>query len=353
MFELVAGAATGAAGRAARRIRVRSASAPSAGPLVDDALQLLVTPAADHQAFVAAIDAATASVDMAMFHLTDDAVVASLVRAAGRGVAVRVILDRGGLRGKGGARVAATLRDGGVDVRAASPAFSITHEKAMVVDRALAFITAINLTKDVANTRDFGIETRAPGIVADVETLFAADWDNAATGGHATPALAEPSLVVSPTTSQARLVALIDRAHTDAIVTVENLGSHAIADALAAAAARGVAVRLVVPLCDKNSDPAHDYPPAVALAARGVTVRMMPAPESPEHPYMHSKMIQIDGGAATYVGSVNFSENSIARARELGVIFSNRAAAAQIASTFDADWAVSVAPPADPPRCKE
>ncbi|HEY1812322.1 MAG TPA: phosphatidylserine/phosphatidylglycerophosphate/cardiolipin synthase family protein [Kofleriaceae bacterium] len=328
----------------------KSASAPAPTPLVDPDLQLLVTPAPDHAAFVQAIDGAKASIELAMFHLTDHTVLDALVRAAGRGVAVRVILDGASLKDARYDRVAQALSAGHVQVRGSSPAFSITHEKAMIVDRAVAFITAINLTRDEATTRDFGVITRAPGVVGGARELFDADWSNAASGGNATPVLAEPSLVVSPGARQ-KLVGLVAAAKRDAIATVENLGDPGIADALMAAAKRGVRVRVIVPLCDKGLDPLYNLAPARRLAAAGVGVRTMPAPETAHQPYMHSKLIQIDG-ATTFVGSENFSINSLTKARELGVIFANAEAALEIENAFEADWAAAIPPPAGQPDCE-
>ncbi|HEX4449890.1 MAG TPA: phosphatidylserine/phosphatidylglycerophosphate/cardiolipin synthase family protein [Kofleriaceae bacterium] len=324
---------------------------PSAkpAPLVDDQLQLLVTPAADHAPFVRAIDGAKASVDLAMFHLTDVTVVDALMRAAARGATVRVILDGRSLQDKKYAIQANALRAGGASVRPSSAAFSITHEKAMVIDKTIAFVTAINLTRDAASTRDFGVITRAPGVIADVEALFDADWANAAGSAGVTPAQREPSLVVSPTSSRAKLVGLIASAQRDVIATVENLGDPSIANALIDDAKRGVRVRLIVPLCDKNPDPLYNLVPARRLAGAGVLVRMMPAPADgydAAHPYMHSKMIQIDA-ATTYVGSENFSINSLAKARELGLVFANSTAAQTIGSAFEADWTAAAPPPAD------
>jgi cardiolipin synthase A/B len=325
-------------------------ASPKPQPLVDDKLELLVTPAADHAPFVQAIDDAKASIELAMFHLTDVGVVDALVRAAKRGVNVRVIGDGASLAEKRYAIQADALRAGGVDVRPSSPAFSITHEKAMVIDGATAFITAINLTRDAAQTRDFGVVTRAPGVVADVAALFDADWANAAGSGHATPAQHEPSVVVSPTGSRDKLVGLLASAQRDVIATVENLGDPSIANALIDDTRRNVRVRLIVPLCDKGSDPLYNLVPARRLAAAGVLVRMMPAPEDAAHPYMHSKMIQVDA-RTTYVGSENFSINSLAKARELGLIFDNSAAAQTIGNAFEADWQAAAAPPDGQPDC--
>ncbi|HEY1558588.1 MAG TPA: phosphatidylserine/phosphatidylglycerophosphate/cardiolipin synthase family protein [Kofleriaceae bacterium] len=331
-------------------------SPPAAGfdVLADPDLQLLVTPSPEgHQPFTRAIDGARASVDLAMFHLTDEGVVAALVRAAGRGVHVRVIVDGKGLQAghtEAGAHANRgafdQLQAGGVEARPSSAAFSITHEKAMVVDGQLAFITAINLTRDADRTRDLGVVTRRPEIAAAVEELFETDWQNAQGRGHVTPRDLPASLVVSPTGSRARLVALIGSARRELLVTVENLGDPEIDRALAEALHRHVALRVIVPMCDKNPNPLYNLPAARALAGEGADARVMPAPETPDTPYMHSKMILVDGATA-YVGSVNFSANSTTKARELGIIFANAPAAAQIRTIFDADWAHAVPPPAD------
>lgn len=320
--------------------------------LVDPGLELIVTPTPEggdgHAAFAHAIDGAQHSIELTMFHLTDEAIVAALTRAAARGVAVRVILDGKGLHAATHRRAADALRAGGVEVRPSSPAFSITHTKAMVVDRDAVFVTAINLTRDADRTRDFGVITHDRAIAGDVEALFDADWRDAETGRRDTPVLHAPSLVVSPVGSRDRLIALIGSARHELVVTVENLGDPAIEDALAAAARRGAAVRAIVPSCDKNPNPLYNLPAARRLAATGVAIRLMPAPETPETPYMHAKMILADGAIA-YVGSVNFTVNSTTRARELGVIFANPAAAAQIRAIFESDWRRAAPPPAAPP----
>jgi cardiolipin synthase A/B len=315
-------------------------------PLVDPELQLLVTPAADHQPFVAAIDAARTSIDMTMFHLTDRAVVEALAAAVARGVQVRVIVDGKGVAAKANRAAYARLEAGGIQAHESSPAFAITHAKAMVVDGGTTFITAINLTQDVARTRDLGIITHDRGIAADVEAIFAADWHNAETRGHETPRPHAPSLVVAPVNARAQLHALIASARHELLVTVENLGDPDIEAALAAAVAHGVTVRIIVPLCDKNPNPLYNLPAAHHLVAAGAAVRMMPAPESAEQPYMHSKLILADATTA-YVGSVNFSANSISHARELGVLFAQPAAASQILALFETDWTHAIAPPAD------
>ena len=187
---------------------------------------------------------------------------------------------------------------------------------------------------------------------SDVAALFEADWANADASGHVTPAQRAASLVVSPTSSRGKLVALLGSAQQTVDLTVENLGDPAIVDAIVAAAKRGTTVRAIVPACDKNPDELYNLAAVQQLAAAGIAARMMPAPETADTPYMHSKMILVDGHVA-YVGSVNFSGNSLAHARELGVIVDSAPVGGQIRAAFDADFAHAVVPPtARPASCR-
>src|SRR2546423_12675614 len=118
--------------------------ADTLAPLVDPRLELLVTPSPDgHAPFVRAIDGAQASIEMTMFHLTDPDVIDALIRAKARGVDVELILD-----GKMNDKPIGKLAAGGIEAIRSSPAFSITHAKTMIVDHGVAFVPAINLTRD-------------------------------------------------------------------------------------------------------------------------------------------------------------------------------------------------------------
>lgn len=307
-------------------------------------IQLFVAPADGHKTAIAAIASAAKSVDMVMFHLTDYAVVKALIAARKRGVAVRIILDGASLASSKFSVPANRLKAVGADVRGSSLAFSITHEKALVVDGARALIMSMNMTGGAARTRDYGVSTAEPGVVREWESVFAADWANAEDGGSRTPALSRPDLVWSPVNSRARLVALADSAKTELAAQVENLGDPEIMGAFIAAAKRGARVRVLVPECDLNKDPLFNYPHLKRLAAGGVQTRVMPHPSTPERPYIHAKMMLADRARA-YVGSVNYSSNSTTRARELGIIVSQAGAAKKIAETFERDWSAAVPVP--------
>ncbi|MDE2292360.1 MAG: hypothetical protein KGL53_09780 [Elusimicrobia bacterium] len=308
---------------------------------------VFVMPRDGHRPVVAAIDGARRSVVMTMYRLTDPRVVDALKAARRRGAEVRVILDAQSLAGREEAWAARRLRDAGVLVRPSSPGFSITHEKALVVDGTRVLVMSANMTRGASRTRDYGVVVDDPGLAAEVAVVFEADWSNAMTQAADTPPLSRPELLWSPVDSETGLVALIASAKKELAVETENLGDPAVEDALAKAAARGVRVRVVVPTCDLNPDPLRNYPELKRLAAGGAAVRTAPYPTGPRQPYVHAKALVVDGTRA-YVGSANLSLNSLTRARELGIVVSEPAWAGEVLRTFEEDWARS-GPPLDPP----
>jgi phosphatidylserine/phosphatidylglycerophosphate/cardiolipin synthase-like enzyme len=210
-------------------------------------------------------------------------------------------------------------------VRWASGEFDLTHEKSVVIDATSAAIMTLNLqSRYYSSTRDFALIDTQPADIRAIATTFAADWVGR-------PIAAQPGvgdLVWSPG-SQAALLRLIDTARSSLRVEAEEMDSTPIEDALAAAARRGVAVRLVM-----SADPSYSAALA-ALRAAGVAVRRY-APSAAL--YIHAKLIEADG-ARLFLGSENFSTASLEYNRELGVETTIPAVVAGVQATFDRDFA--------------
>ena len=145
-------------------------------------------------ALMAAIDCAKYDIYFETYIFAADetgvAVRAALLRAAGRGVAVRVITDWFGTGNARTARLHAALRQGGVEHRIFNPWFrrgvSRTHRKICVVDRSLAFVGGININDDMfcdynhrralsAPRWDFAVEVNGP-LVAAIHHEAQAQW---------------------------------------------------------------------------------------------------------------------------------------------------------------------------------
>jgi phosphatidylserine/phosphatidylglycerophosphate/cardiolipin synthase-like enzyme len=291
-----------------------------------------------------AIAGAKKSIRMMMFHLTVPDVEAALVAAKGRGVDVQIILDGKSLESRGYGAVAQRLVDHGIVITKSSPAFSITHVKAMVIDDARAIVMSLNLTRPYDHTRDYAIVTDDRDVVDEFLRVFRADVENAEQKTGNTPPLASAALVWSPIDSEARLVALVDSARASIAASTENLGDKPLQEAFARAAKRGVKVRIVAPMCDQGDSPLRNLKFVDELDKTNVDARVMPPPSTREQPYVHAKMMIIDG-ARGFVGSINFSENSMKHARELGIVFDDRAAVSAFSNVFESDWRYAVPPP--------
>ena len=119
-------------------------------------LAFFYAPAVDaHQPLIQKINATQSSLNMYMFHMTDPEVVSALTAAASRGVSVRLIFDKIQYSNPKGTAVVSQLTGGGVQVRRATAAFSITHAKAATFDAALAMVSTMNQVATFTDMLDY------------------------------------------------------------------------------------------------------------------------------------------------------------------------------------------------------
>lgn len=274
------------------------------------------------------IKGAKSSIDLTMYELQDSTAEKDLGAAAARGVDVRVILDR---REQSSNQAAYNyLSAHGAQVAWSSSLYYYTHEKCLVIDNATAAIMTLNLQSQYYSTsRDFGVVDTNASDVAAIVKVFNADF----AGVKVTPG-AGTDLVWSPTTSQSKLLALINDATASLRIYAEEVDDSAIDSALENAAGRGVTVQLVA----ENEDGEYDSEFS-ALAKAGVEIRYY---SDPDGFYIHGKVIEADygkQGARIFIGSQNFSSTSLNENRELGLTISSQPVMSSVESTFATDFA--------------
>jgi cardiolipin synthase len=258
-------------------------------------------------------ESAKKSIDMTMYELTDVTVVDALANAAAAGLAVRVILDQNDEKTTN-TPAYNSLQSKKVGVHWANPAYAVTHQKTITVDAATSAIMTLNLTPvDYAATRDFAVITNDAADVAAIEATFNADFTNAAI----TPPTGD-NLVWSPTNSLSSLQAIINGATQSLLISQEEFDESTIASALVAALKRGVSVTLV----QENLESKYTQT-LNTLKAAGAKIAVY---TSSTGYYIHAKTVLADYNAAQaklFVGSENFSTDSLTKNRELGLIFSD------------------------------
>ncbi|MCC6312820.1 MAG: hypothetical protein IT337_02310 [Thermomicrobiales bacterium] len=292
------------------------------GPLPPSAvLGIFVQPIDGRSPILDEIDAARSAVDLEVYLLSDEETIRALERAAARGVAVRVMLEEHPYGGGGGQQATLErLLAAGIDARWSDPAFRFSHIKTFVIDGSVALVMNQNLTySSFAGNREFGATTTRPNDVAAAQAIFESDWNR---GPEPPPG----PLVVSPTNSRADLLEMIDDAAVSLDVYAEVLRDQEFVDALAAAARRGVAVRIVMsPGDERQQQTLRD------LATAGVRTRLV------TDIYVHAKIFVADGARA-FVGSQNMTATSLDLNRELGVIFDDPGGIERIERVFDEDF---------------
>jgi cardiolipin synthase A/B len=303
--------------------------APIPVPAPGGATYTLVTePDQGLQAIYNLISSAKKSIDMTMYELSDAAVITRLTTAAANGLTVRVILDQNNERANN-MPAFNTLTTGKVDVHWANPAYRCTHQKTITIDSATSVIMTLNLTPDdYATSRDFAVITTDAADVAAIEATFNADFTSTAI----TPSLGN-NLVWSPTNARAAITALINGAQKSLLISQEEFDDPGMQTAVEAAIKRGVAVTLV----QENLN--GDYSSVLnALKAAGAAISIF---SSKTGFYIHAKTVLADFGtpqASLFVGSENFSTDSLNDNRELGLIFSDAACINGVHTAIAADY---------------
>lgn len=143
---------------------------------------------------------------------------------------------------------------------------------------------------------------------------------------------ASQQLVVLPDDGVDGLIALIDGARESVRLKIYLLTNDDIITALAAAASRGVDVRVLI---EKNpvGGGESNQRASDSLQEAGVSVRWTPS----RFQLTHEKSLLVDD-SQTLVGTFNYTHSSFENNREYGLLIADPAIVDEVAAIFDADW---------------
>jgi phosphatidylserine/phosphatidylglycerophosphate/cardiolipin synthase-like enzyme len=291
---------------------------------------LIVLPDDTAKPVIDAIDGATRSLRIKMFVLSEPTVLNAVILAQRRGVNTRVLLNpyrRSGEHENEASRRA--LERAGVKVKDANPAFDVTHEKSMVVDDNTAFVSSFNwTTKNLTETRDYGVLTTHKHDVEEIGICFDADWRRRAFTPHA-----GSDLVWSPNDGRERICGFIEAARDHLIVQNERFQDMVVIDCLIRAARRDVKVHVMAkaPHTLKREKLVEGVGGLRILRDSGIKVHKLRGLK------LHGKMLLADGVAAI-VGSMNLAPGSFDSRRELGIEIHDADAIERLRKVAHHDW---------------
>ena len=260
--------------------------------------------------------------------ITDPPVVAALSAARARGVDVRVMTDP---HSASSGSVLSGLAAHDVWVRRGNPAYSLTGESAAVIDHTSLVLSNAPLTLNArTDQRRFAVIDHDPGDIEQTASIFYDDWE------RRTPNHFGPRTVLAPPDYQADAIAQINSANRSLDVMAESLDSPTIVEAISAAAARKVHVRVLL-------DPSAARDALMSLLTFKVQGGTLV-------PGFTGSVIYVDQDRVL-IGSATLSDDSLLQHRELGLLLKYGPVNRAFTHAFDADWAAAtkLAPPPPTP----
>ncbi|AZZ36943.1 hypothetical protein CIK05_09110 [Bdellovibrio sp. qaytius] len=328
---------------------------PKAGWLTQlksiDDLQLVATPEQDHTPLYEAFAKAQKTLRIGIFGISSQEMADQIEKQIKRGIAVTIICDKYCTNNDKRKAIFDQLQKAGANIMVATKGFTISHWKMFVVDESLAFVSTMNFISRSNQMRDVGVFTSEPSVIKEMITVFDQDVKNSADQSSITPDLTSSNLVWSPNNSETKLIDLINSADKTIEIWIENMGHPNIHAALEEAVKRKVSVRVLTSICGLGMPADAAFKNLFDLKKRGVVVKGTPFPATDVIPYIHAKTINVDH-QTVFLGSENFSGNSLNKARELGIVFKDVTVEQKLAALYEKDWAQAVdIPEVAPEKC--
>jgi phosphatidylserine/phosphatidylglycerophosphate/cardiolipin synthase-like enzyme len=336
-------------------------------------------------------DAAKQEIVIAQFYVASqrgsrfDSVIDHLAAAGARGVRIRFLMEERGKSASDMATIERLRAIPNLDFRFMEygklSANGIIHAKYLVVDGHAAYLGSQNFDwRSFAHIHETGVRIDDPVIAGQMQQIFEFDWAAQAALAHgqpvppvrrdaAAPAHANGYVVASPAAytpaqvgdSQAELVKLLGEARHDVDIQLLDYAplSHGpdhtrpyyavIDDALRAAHARGVKIRLMVSNWNTEA-PAIDYLKSLAVLP-GVEVRIVTLPQAsagfiPYARVVHSKMMVVDGQVA-WIGTSNWAGGYLDKSRNLELVVRDETFALRVRELHRQTWDSPYAAPID------
>jgi cardiolipin synthase len=333
------------------------------------AVRLLRNGAETFPVWLAAIEAARVRVSLEMYIFSDDTIgrrfADALIAAARRGVEVRLLYDFVGCRDTP-SEFFDRMRSHGVHVivyhryRFWRPRFWAllrrNHRKTLVCDGRIAFAGGLNISNEWVSLDDGGgdwhdavIQVEGPAVAA-IETIFLRTWNRRAKKW----ARLDPARLAAPPAAGTTPLVVISNSELRDRFAIRRAALHAIREsarrvflanpyfvpdrgvlrALQRAAARGVDVRLLLPL---ESDSG-----VLDLAARAVFGQLLAAGVRiwQSRAVVHTKVLAIDDTFVS-IGSYNFDHRSLAYNLEMVVNVLDVPASKETVAMLESDIAAS------------
>ncbi len=275
-------------------------------------MKLIVQPEDGIKPLVYGIDNARKSVEIAIFRFDRKEIEHALENAVNRGVFVHTLIADTNRSGEKSLRkLEMRLLSKGVTVARTSDDLVRYHGKMMIVDRKELYLLGFNFTHlDIDRSRSFGIVTRNRQLVQEAIRLFESDTKRQPYAARC------GKFLVSPVNAREQLSAFIKGAKQELIIYDSKISDRAMIRLVEERAKKGVKIRIVGRMANRNSK---------------LDVRKLP------HTRLHTRTIVRDR-RQMFLGSQSLRELELDARREIGIIIHDSKLVNSVVRIFEEDW---------------
>jgi len=289
------------------------------------------------------INEAEKSIDLSIYCLRDTEVVEEILRAKGRGVRIRIIMEEKiFMHCYSCTRKDNTLERlnrAKIEVRFTPKKYAQLHTKYMIVDNDFVLVMTCNLDEGsfdwhraFESTRNFLVKTHDQSVLEEVNKIFESDWqDLDYVSTH-------PRLLLGPDNQREKFIKFFQKAKRTIDIYQQDFTDPQLVSALCDCQKRGVKVRVLMSSHPFDSTVDHNKPFHQMIVDGGGQVAH---PQANRNLYIHAKVILIDAEqkhSTAYVGSCNFYAPSLEKNRELGLLVGGENAINKLKHFFNEDW---------------
>lgn len=285
--------------------------------------QIFVLPE-DNNVVLNFLEKATKSIDITIYLLSDRKVIEKLKKLNKNGISIRILLER---KPFGGGSINYNtfneLSKTNIKIKYSNPDFTLTHAKYIIIDQKEVFIMTSNLTySGLNNDRDFIFYTSDKNITIELNNIFENDFNYK----KYKPKI--DNLIISPDNSRIKIEGIINSAKKSIYIYAENINDSSFENLIIKKAKEGVKIKIILPDSKKLKD---NIPKINKFKEYGIEIYNL------KKPYQHSKILIIDENIM-YIGSINFSYQSLDTNREVGIVSLDSNSINKILKVFNDDF---------------
>lgn len=270
------------------------------------------------------LDLAEKEVNINIYLLSNKKIIEKIKNLAKNNVKINIIIEKepfgGGFLNWKTVSELSTIEN--IEIKNIINIYSLNHAKYIIIDEKISIIMTSNLTGSGLNSsRDFIFVTKDSEITKGLNKLFRSDfevkyfWENKI----------QENLVISPINSRKMLEILIKNAKNSLELYAENFNDERIINLLNEKSDENVKIKIIL------SEDIGSNKKIIKKFHKNIEAKLI------KKPYQHSKVIIVDR-KILYIGSINFSMQSMDQNREVGIILKEKEFIEKIEKVFRKDW---------------